>query len=63
MTYDDLITSLRDALIHKEGKARSLAIREKYSTALIDEFQDTDPAQYRSFEPSSSQRIIAFLYR
>jgi exodeoxyribonuclease V beta subunit len=49
VTYDDLITSLRDALRGKEGQALARAIRRKYSTALIDEFQDTDPAQYEIF--------------
>jgi exodeoxyribonuclease V beta subunit len=49
VTYDDLITSLRDALRGREGQALARAIRKKYSTALIDEFQDTDPAQYEIF--------------
>ena len=49
VTYDDLITGLRDALRQKGGKALAHAIGEKYSTALIDEFQDTDPAQYEIF--------------
>lgn len=49
VTYDDLITGLRDALRHEGGKALAQAIGEKYSTALIDEFQDTDPAQYEIF--------------
>jgi exodeoxyribonuclease V beta subunit len=49
VTYDDLITGLRDALRGKEGEALARAIRDKYSTALIDEFQDTDPAQYEIF--------------
>jgi exodeoxyribonuclease V beta subunit len=49
VTYDDLIIGLRDALRQKGGKALARAIREKYSTALIDEFQDTDPAQYEIF--------------
>jgi exodeoxyribonuclease V beta subunit len=49
VTYADLITGLRDALRQKEGKALVHAIGEKYSTALIDEFQDTDPAQYEIF--------------
>jgi exodeoxyribonuclease V beta subunit len=49
VTYDDLITGLRDALRQKEGTVLARAIGEKYSTALIDEFQDTDPAQYEIF--------------
>jgi exodeoxyribonuclease V beta subunit len=50
VTYDDLISGLRDALRQKEGKALAKAIGAKYSTALIDEFQDTDPAQYEIFQ-------------
>jgi exodeoxyribonuclease V beta subunit len=49
VTYDDLISGLRDALRQKEGNALAQAIGAKYSTALIDEFQDTDPAQYEIF--------------
>ncbi len=50
VTYDDLITGLRDALSQEEGGDRlARVIGEKYSAALIDEFQDTDPAQYEIF--------------
>jgi exodeoxyribonuclease V beta subunit len=49
VNYDDLITGLRDALRQKGGKALAHAIGKMYSTALIDEFQDTDPAQYDIF--------------
>src|ERR1043166_945703 len=49
VTYDDLIIGLRDALRRKEGDRLSPPIGGKYSAALIDEFQDTDPAQYEIF--------------
>jgi exodeoxyribonuclease V beta subunit len=49
VTYDDLITGLRDALRQEGGGMLARAIGEKYSAALIDEFQDTDPAQYEIF--------------
>ncbi|HEV2840011.1 MAG TPA: exodeoxyribonuclease V subunit beta [Chthoniobacterales bacterium] len=49
VTYDDLITGLRDALRQEGGSALARAIGDKYSAALIDEFQDTDPAQYEIF--------------
>jgi exodeoxyribonuclease V beta subunit len=49
VTYDDLITGLRDALRQAGGDALARAIGDKYSAALIDEFQDTDPAQYEIF--------------
>jgi len=49
VTYDDLITGLRDALRREGGDTLACAIGDKYSAALIDEFQDTDPAQYEIF--------------
>ncbi len=49
VTYDDLITGLRDALRQEGGSTLAAAIGGKYSAALIDEFQDTDPAQYEIF--------------
>jgi exodeoxyribonuclease V beta subunit len=48
VTYDDLITGLRDALRQKERRARPRH-RRQFPAALIDEFQDTDPAQYEIF--------------
>ena len=49
VTYDDLISGLRDALRQNGGSTLARAIGDKYSAALIDEFQDTDPAQYEIF--------------
>jgi exodeoxyribonuclease V beta subunit len=51
VTFDDLILRLRDALIGPGGAALAVAIGKKYQAALIDEFQDTDPAQYEIFQP------------
>ncbi len=44
--YDDLLTRLKSALTGRTGVTLAAAIREKYKAALVDEFQDTDPAQY-----------------
>jgi exodeoxyribonuclease V beta subunit len=44
LTYDDLLTRLRDALARSEDACRRL--RERYKVVLIDEFQDTDPVQW-----------------
>jgi exodeoxyribonuclease V beta subunit len=49
VTYDDLIIGLRDGLRQGGGNTLARAIGDKYSAALIDEFQDTDPAQYEIF--------------
>ena len=47
-TFDDLLVGLRDAL--KDHPSLKKTIRGKYSAVLIDEFQDTDPVQYKIFE-------------
>ncbi|MCF6283412.1 MAG: exodeoxyribonuclease V subunit beta [Candidatus Polarisedimenticolaceae bacterium] len=47
-TYDDLLTDLLQAL-QREGDDFAAALRQRYQAALIDEFQDTDPVQYRIF--------------
>jgi exodeoxyribonuclease V beta subunit len=49
MSYDDLLTQLRQALGGPGGTATRKAIRERFSVALIDEFQDTDPVQWDVF--------------
>lgn len=48
-SYDDLLLNLAGALGAAHGSALAQAIRERYTAALIDEFQDTDPVQYRIF--------------
>ncbi|MFT4190039.1 MAG: UvrD-helicase domain-containing protein, partial [Comamonas sp.] len=49
--FDDLLVRLDDALATPPGGARlAAAIRQRFPVALIDEFQDTDPLQYRIFE-------------
>lgn len=50
-SFDDLLHDVDRALARrKTGKPLAAAIREKYRAALIDEFQDTDPVQYRIFD-------------
>ncbi|MBN1140570.1 MAG: exodeoxyribonuclease V subunit beta [Deltaproteobacteria bacterium] len=46
--FDDLLRDLRQAL-SGPGSTLPAAIRAKFPAALIDEFQDTDPIQYRIF--------------
>jgi len=46
-SYDDLLLNLERALHSERGAGLAAALRERYSAALIDEFQDTDPVQYR----------------
>lgn len=48
--FDDLLSRL-DSALHSEGGDRlAQAIRQRYPVAMIDEFQDTDPQQYRIFQ-------------
>lgn len=49
LAYDDLLLRLRDALRGPRGDTLSRAISERFDTALIDEFQDTDAIQYEIF--------------
>ena len=49
-SYDDLLLDLRDALAGERGDELVRVLRERYSAALIDEFQDTDPVQYAIFD-------------
>ena len=50
MSYNDMLTGLDFALQGKNGAQFAQVIRQHYPIALIDEFQDTDPVQYRIFE-------------
>ncbi|MCG6202044.1 exodeoxyribonuclease V subunit beta [Psychromonas antarctica] len=47
--FDDLLSRLDDALQHSVDNHLAQQIRATYPIALIDEFQDTDPVQYRIF--------------
>lgn len=47
--FDDLLSRLDQALHGRDGTALAQAIRQRYPVAMIDEFQDTDPQQYRIF--------------
>lgn len=50
MGFNDLLTGLEAALNGKQGDRLAEVIRQQFPAALIDEFQDTDPVQYRIFE-------------
>ena len=49
MTSDDQLRLLDDALASEQGDHLAAQIRSLYPIAMIDEFQDTDPVQYRIF--------------
>ncbi|MEX2474548.1 UvrD-helicase domain-containing protein, partial [Marinobacter sp.] len=50
MGFDDLLSRLDDALHGPRGDQLAATIRRQFPVALIDEFQDTDPVQYRIFD-------------
>lgn len=47
--FDDLLVDLYRALAAPAGEELAGRLRGQYRAALIDEFQDTDPVQYRIF--------------
>lgn len=49
LSFDDLLLQLSKALDMDTQGMLAARIRELYPVALIDEFQDTDPLQYRIF--------------
>ncbi|MDO5056001.1 MAG: UvrD-helicase domain-containing protein [Lautropia sp.] len=50
LNFDDLLQQLDEALQGEGGPALARRIRQQFPAALIDEFQDTDPLQYRIFD-------------
>jgi len=49
LSFDDVLTELRDALRGPGRDAVIASFRGRYSTVLVDEFQDTDPVQWDIF--------------
>ncbi|MDA1161893.1 MAG: exodeoxyribonuclease V subunit beta [Planctomycetota bacterium] len=49
MSFGDLLSKVDEALDGRQKDLLLEGLREKYRVALVDEFQDTDPVQYRIF--------------
>ncbi|WP_300000400.1 exodeoxyribonuclease V subunit beta [uncultured Cedecea sp.] len=47
--FDDMLSRLDNALHQPGGEGLAASIRQRFPVAMIDEFQDTDPQQYRIF--------------
>jgi len=63
-TFDDLLLDCYRALENEDRSANLVAsVRKKYTAALIDEFQDTDPVQYTIFQKifGANEHSILFL--
>src|SRR5690606_31630873 len=54
--YDDMLKRLDDALHGISSERLAQTIASQYPVALIDEFQDTDPLQWRIFQRIYGQR-------
>jgi exodeoxyribonuclease V beta subunit len=50
LSFDALLLKLYHSLQGEKGEELAEAVRERFSAALIDEFQDTDPVQYAIFQ-------------
>lgn len=50
MGFDGLLSGLADALHGAQGESLAQTLRRQFPVVLIDEFQDTDPVQYRIFD-------------
>ncbi len=55
MGYDDLVTRLDAALSGPGAEAARAGLRSRYDVVLVDEFQDTDPLQWRILERGFAQ--------
>ena len=62
MGFDDMLTHLERALARNAGGDRLAAMLvQRYPAALVDEFQDTDPVQYRLFSRIYEQGGTLFM--
>ena len=61
VTFDDMLSNLDKSLQGKNALRLSEVIRHQYPVALIDEFQDTDPIQYRIFSTIYQNDSSCFL--
>ena len=62
ITYDDLLTRLRDTLADDDhGAAACARLRELYRVALVDEFQDTDPIQWEILQRAFAEEDVTLI--
>jgi exodeoxyribonuclease V beta subunit len=64
LTYDAMLTHVRDALHGENGQRLIDALRGEFKAAMVDEFQDTDPVQYAIFRTvfGSPDAAVPLLY-
>ncbi len=61
MTYDDLVTRLGSALAGDGGAAAAEQLSRRYAVVLVDEFQDTDPAQWEILRRAFAQTGVTLV--
>ncbi len=54
--FDDLLLDLHVALEAKNGAVLAEKLRQRYTAAMIDEFQDTDPLQWNIFRRIANEQ-------
>lgn len=59
--FDDLLLRMHRALGSRGGEALAEAVRARFASALIDEFQDTDPLQYEIFRRCFARSTLFFI--
>src|SRR4029077_4212956 len=59
----DMLTRLDEALRGEKGKVLRKSLRDRFTVALVDEFQETDPLQYSIFLQiyGGSDRSVFFI--
>ncbi|RJG39484.1 exodeoxyribonuclease V subunit beta [Motilimonas pumila] len=62
LNFDDLLVNLDLALQSEQGQQLQQSIVSAFPVAMIDEFQDTDPVQYRIFTYLYGQQSSAGLF-
>ena len=60
MSFDDMILKLHRAVVVKPNLQLIAALRKKYKSVFIDEFQDTDKLQYELFQTLYGKETILF---
>ncbi len=60
LSYDDLLSRLRDALDEPDSPARD-RMRTRWKVVLVDEFQDTDPVQWAVLDSAFSRHATMVL--
>jgi len=68
ISYDDMLSQVAAALHSVHGSGLIQTLRAKYKIAFVDEFQDTDPVQWRIFKrlfldhcPGSTENLLVLI--